>query len=783
MNKTLWHLLNKQKVEIPIIQRDYAQGRKGKEHLREKFLGKLIEALKKDEELSLDFVYGSIEDGSMQPLDGQQRLTTLWLLHWYIAVKNEVLKENASTLMNFTYKTRIESSDFCKSLCSKFDAKDFNLKGQHIEEYIKDQTWYLSKYDQDPTIQGMIRMLNGTNGNTINDGIEKALIDCEPEDFVIYWKELTTQSLITFEYKDLKDEDMPLSDDLYVKMNARGKQLTSFENFKAELLDYEVPNAKQEGKEEAVNVQLYDNKLIDINTASLIDNKWTDVFWNYAVDSKVFAVDEIYFEFLKRYFLNVFIANSGLAEEDIENSDTYKALYNEEEGAKPFEDLSPYKPVLNAETLKGLTKFFDNWKTSCLKNSSKILYPNWGDDSFKFIPEYTDKGKSITSITKKQRCVFYAICIYFEKNKYEETSFANWMRIIWNIAENSNGMTGCIRLFKELGEYSNDILKKLGPNNIKLKSSFASEQIAEERFKAKLILGRHGNEWKSAILEAESNSFFRGNIACLLRKDTNAFINDIVLFKEKFTNASKYFEEGGIKEEYRIPLTKTLLKLCTKWGQIQEQEIFDSSENKWKTKILNDKDQTYAKEINTILTTRDIYSLKFIDLDKEDASTTDFRNEVKKNLAQTEITDDETDGSQIIYINSKWRIVEDNDLIRFYPKNGREAYLFDWNNGNSAFRRNELLSNPDIIVSNSKFGGIYWGYDVVFTYKDHNFRWDRYNKIALCDNNNEPLECKDKEDNSHYEINMWSNGKSTQTMNDFLKSLSELIDKYNLECK
>lgn len=770
MNKTLWQLLNKQKVEIPIIQRDYAQGRKGKEHLRERFLGKLIETLKKDEELSLDFVYGSIEDGSMQPLDGQQRLTTLWLLHWYIAVKNEVLKENASTLMNFTYKTRIESSDFCKSLCSKFDAKDFNLKGQHIEEYIKDQTWYLSKYDQDPTIQGMIRMLNGTNTNTINDGIEKALIDCEYEDFVIYWKELTTQSLITFEYKDLKDEDMPLSDDLYVKMNARGKQLTSFENFKAELLDYEVPNAKQEGKGEAVNVQLYDNKLIDINTASLIDNEWTDVFWNYAVDSKVFAVDEIYFEFLKRYFLNVFIANSGLSEEDIENSDTYKALYNEEE-AKPFEDLSPYKPVLNAETLKGLTKFFDNWKTSRLKNSSKILYPNWGDDSFKFIPEYTDKGKSTTSITKKQRCVFYAICIYFEKNKYEETSFANWMRIIWNIAENSNGMTGCIRLFKELSEYSNDILSMLSSDKIKIKSDFASAQISEERFKSKLILLGSSKEWKSVIIKAEGNPFFRGNITCLLRKDTCDFIDNIDLFNRKYENANKYFEKGGIKEKYRISLTKALLKLCTRWDQINGQFIFDSSEE-WLSILNNDEYPTYYKETNTILTTEELSSLRYQALDKSDTCTTDYRDNIKKKLALTEITDDETDGTQIISRGSLWRIVEDDYLIKFYPKNGRDAYLFDWKDDKSGFRRNELLSNPSINVVNSIFAEVYWGYLVKFTYNGHYYTWDKNNVISLCDEEYNPL----KKYNSSYELDM--SDKGLLSVKGFLGDLTKLANLY-----
>ena len=80
-------------VRIPIIQRDYAQGRPAAEEVREEFLGALEEALRKPADdptlpLNLDFVYGSVEGVSetrFLPLDGQQRLTTLFLLHWYLA--------------------------------------------------------------------------------------------------------------------------------------------------------------------------------------------------------------------------------------------------------------------------------------------------------------------------------------------------------------------------------------------------------------------------------------------------------------------------------------------------------------------------------------------------------------------------------------------------------------------------------------------------------------------------------------------------------------------------
>ena len=39
--------------------------------------------------------------------------------------------------------------------------------------------------------------------------------------------------IITFDYIDIKSDEFKLTDELYKKMNSRGKPLTSFENFKA----------------------------------------------------------------------------------------------------------------------------------------------------------------------------------------------------------------------------------------------------------------------------------------------------------------------------------------------------------------------------------------------------------------------------------------------------------------------------------------------------------------------------------------------------------------------
>ena len=116
---TLWQLLQEQEITIPLIQRDYAQGRIGKEHIRSSFLTQVANHLISGEKLSLDFVYGNSENGKFHPLDGQQRLTTLWLIHWYLALRLNKLDEAKKYLMKFSYQTRNSSSAFCRALCEK----------------------------------------------------------------------------------------------------------------------------------------------------------------------------------------------------------------------------------------------------------------------------------------------------------------------------------------------------------------------------------------------------------------------------------------------------------------------------------------------------------------------------------------------------------------------------------------------------------------------------------------------------------------------------------------
>ena len=158
-NTTFWNLINSYKISIPIIQRDYAQGREEEFEKREKFLNAILKHLNNDKKLHLDFVYGRVKDNTFYPIDGQQRLTTLFLLHWYFALKEKVSSEEKLKLSQFVYDTRISSREFCQSLIKEDIELPITPDDDAFITAIKNKPWYRDKWDTDPTIKAMLVMI------------------------------------------------------------------------------------------------------------------------------------------------------------------------------------------------------------------------------------------------------------------------------------------------------------------------------------------------------------------------------------------------------------------------------------------------------------------------------------------------------------------------------------------------------------------------------------------------------------------------------------------------
>ena len=247
-------------IVIPMIQRDYAQGRED-EHtksVRKNFLDALHGAVT-GTPITLDFIYGDITDGILTPLDGQQRLTTLFLLHWYAAKRAGVAPEAYDFLKKFSYETRSSARRFCEELVA-FTPDDGAVQ---LSDVIIDQPWFPLSWKKDATVASMLVML---------DAIQARFTDVQG-----LWERLQ-QGAITFYFLAIKD--MGLTDELYIKMNSRGKPLTPFEHFKAE----------------------WDRRLrrIDREMARRIlrkvDTDWTDLFWDYKGEDGL--IDEAFL----RYF-------------------------------------------------------------------------------------------------------------------------------------------------------------------------------------------------------------------------------------------------------------------------------------------------------------------------------------------------------------------------------------------------------------------------------------------------------------------------------------------------
>ncbi|MFW5473165.1 DUF262 domain-containing protein [Knoellia sp. CPCC 206450] len=267
-------------IEIPIIQRDFAQGRPDDEAsaIRERFLDAIVGACVTDTGMALDFIYGDVKEGTLRPLDGQQRLTTLFLLHWYVASLAEVLDHEAAWL-RFSYATRPTARDFCDSLA------EHPYPGGCVppSAWITDQPWYVYPWRQDPTISSMLVMLDALH-ERFDTGT----------DFGDVWDRLESRSNRAIWFLFLPVADMDYGEDLYIKMNSRGKQLTQFEVFKADLEGMLKPVLSGRG----CHVDAHTHDRYE-HLAMSIDGDWADILWEYEkADNSDYVVDDEFMRYL-----------------------------------------------------------------------------------------------------------------------------------------------------------------------------------------------------------------------------------------------------------------------------------------------------------------------------------------------------------------------------------------------------------------------------------------------------------------------------------------------------
>lgn len=500
-------------IEIPTIQRDYAQGRKSKSEVRELFLNALSNYLEDNvPNRDLDFVYGSTEykadNKKFIPLDGQQRLTTLFLLHWYLSKisgeENSFIFKNVMTINNkskFSYLTRPSSSEFIDSLLSNdIDLKNLlcsDNNNNNISKTIKDKGWYYLSWNYDPTIQSMLTMLDA--------------IHLKFQNKAYYYDRLidTENPIITFLFLDLNE--FKLTEDLYIKMNSRGKPLTSFENFKAKL---------EQHISELFVTQEKPFSLIQTNTTAnyqeyfsfQIDTSWANLFWHYrTLVGEPYTFDEELMNFIR-----VIIANQF----GIENHDkieSFKELIkNETATSEITENLSFYRFYNLGSLTKDCIKYLINSFDVLTNGNEKIK--NYFEETF-YINENELFEKSLKyNLSLPERAKFHAYLKYLIQNKKEKPNFHQWMRVIHNLLENTrfdepDQLINVLKSIEKLLVYSDDILKHLTSPGFQIEH-FSNWQVLEEIVKAHLI--QKSEIWRYLIETTEKTIFHNGQIAYIL---------------------------------------------------------------------------------------------------------------------------------------------------------------------------------------------------------------------------------------------------------------------------
>ncbi len=252
------------RVTIPMLQRDYAQGRTdaATASIRRDFLRAIAAAVQGGEPLGLDFVYGSVKDGALVPLDGQQRLTTLFLLHWYVAARARV--EDHRHMLALSYETRASARRFCERLRSYVP----NTTRKSIAEDVRDEPWFLSTWRNDPTIESMLVMIDDIH-RVVGGGLtDDSAADC--------WRRLVDPARPAIYFHVLPIEAFGLGDQLYIRMNSRGRPLTEFEHFKAQVeqLLRRLGTSQPDGRASQAE------SLAD-EFSHKADTDWSDMLWTH----------------------------------------------------------------------------------------------------------------------------------------------------------------------------------------------------------------------------------------------------------------------------------------------------------------------------------------------------------------------------------------------------------------------------------------------------------------------------------------------------------------------
>lgn len=465
-----------QKIEIPIIQRNYVQG--NDETIRRHFVKYLVKALTQQSPVELDFVYGAERQDTLLtdncapnncapqvgkvliPLDGQQRLTTLWLLHGYLLALEQVSnhpeqlspeerEEQCQLLARFVYETRQSAKDFCGYWLQEVTECACQELVETPSKYLRNCAWFDPEWEKEGTVTAMLGMLD-----------EVATKRAELQ-------EVPFNRLERIRFYYLPIEKFGLSNELYIRMNARGEQLTSFEHFKSSfykvIQDHQSLSAIKEKME-------YD---------------WVDALWQYR-PKDTHVTDHPFMKCLS--FVTEVLHIKGY---DKGTEDNIESVYKDSDAVTYLE-----------QTL------------DCVENLKGIQYDNLlKDNNAKTFQEILARMLTIGTNDNVKRILLYTAIAYLQHHKTVD-GIVPLLRVVRNLSTNTvKQKLDLTKIFPSLDALVKvpDIYDYLAHLQGDI-SGFSDTQLEEEKAKAQLRLARPE---VNALLD-EIEDFFSGKIFNLL---------------------------------------------------------------------------------------------------------------------------------------------------------------------------------------------------------------------------------------------------------------------------
>lgn len=582
--ESFWSMLsnpqNEFAIYIPRIQRDYAQGRldNATKQIRDRFVDDIFDSItnfkKTGKILNINFIYGNIEvnDGKKRfiPIDGQQRLTTLFLLHWYFAVYSKKIDTDTEVkkrLLQFQYETRNVTGKFCRNL-TEFVRIDFNTfdDNKKVSSAIRNYYWFFSDFENDASVRGMLVMIDAIH-NKVKELTKNGISLDDTFDLLC-----SKDAPIRFLYLNI--DDVGLTDSIYIKMNARGKPLTHFENFKAQLRDYL-------SKDETFANEFINN----------INGKWSEFFWKptyrkliknklTGTEIRENSFDSQMMKFFRFIMFMDYIINldDGIAiNNQKELRDLLRELFQEPDycfTSRLFKDsfehvywLESERPVLSIATFKKINKLL-NILAKRQQQTNSIVFVDNKEYEKNYIDEVLAFQKLIgtsdeRALTNKEQVVLFAEYAFLIKYANEDDSFDKetelnrWLRLISNLVKPTLNLQldilySMIRTINRLVEDGNAIecdkyMSRLLIKNYRQSgmSAFTDTQVLEESVKS--ILMQIDPSWKKLVKDSE-NTFLDGQTGSLFIFSgiIEEYEREIKEYQDNYPNADLIAEDNTI---------------------------------------------------------------------------------------------------------------------------------------------------------------------------------------------------------------------------------------------